>query len=225
MERLYSPIDRRWARSKGLPEWEGHREGAKKFEKFLNWCLELGIPQVSAYVLSTENLNRSKEELNRIFDIVCELLKKWLNDGELIDKYEVKVNFVGDLKKLPKRVLSLIKKMIEKTAKYSKKVLNILIAYGGKFEITQAVKGLIKKVMQTGKLQITQKDLEDNLLIPAPVDLVIRTGGHSRLSNFLLWQTSYAELYFTETLWPDFSKRELIKAINWFNSVQRKFGR
>lgn len=216
--------NRRWGMKHGLLPWKGHEKGAENFENFLNWCIELGVPRISAYVLSTENLNRSKTELHKIYDIICEFLAKWLKDGGLIDKHQVKVNFIGDLEKLPARLLILIRRMIIKTSKYSKKVLNIMLAYGSKFEITQAVKTLFLKMLKTGNIQITQKDIEKNLMVKDNIDLVIRTGGKSRLSNFLLWQAAYAEMYVTKTLWPDFSKRQLIKAIEWFGSTQRNFG-
>jgi tritrans,polycis-undecaprenyl-diphosphate synthase [geranylgeranyl-diphosphate specific] len=209
-----------------MPPWFGHRAGAKRFEEFLNWCLELNISYISAYVLSTENIqNRSKREVNEIFKICYKFLKRWEKEGTVLDKYEVKVRFCGDLGRLPPRLVKLIGRIMQKTAKYQKKVINVLIAYGGKFELTQAFKKLAEKVIQTGRIEITPKDIEQNLLVPIPVDLVIRTGGHTRLSNFLLWQTAYAEIYVTETLWPDFTKEELIKAIKWFNEQERKFGR
>ncbi len=217
--------NRRWAKSNGLPVWEGHRKGAENFEKFLNWSLELGIPRVSAYVLSTENLNRPKNELRKIYDIMCESLSKWIRDGGILDKHEVKVNFIGDLNKLPARLLRLIRRMIHKTSKYSKKILNIMVAYGSKLEITQAVKSILSNALKTGKIQITQKDIEKNLAVKDEVDLVIRTGGMSRLSNFLLWQTAYSEMYVTKTMWPDFSKTQFMKAIEWYASTQRNFGK
>ena len=217
--------NRRWAKLHGMQPWEGHRKGAENFEKFLNWSLELGVPRVSAYVLSTENLNRPKNELNKIYDIICEFLAKWIKEGGVLDKHEVKVNFIGDLDKLPAKVLRLIRRMIHKTSKYSKNILNIMIAYSSKFEITQAVKNILFKVMKTGRIQITQKDLEKNLLVKDSVDLVIRTGGLSRLSNFLLWQTAYSEIYVTKTLWPDFAKIQFMKALDWYSSVQKNFGK
>lgn len=217
--------NRRWARKHGMHPWQGHWEGAKRFEKFLEWCAELNIPCVSAYVLSTENLNRPKRELDEIFKIIYKLLKKWERKEAVLDKYEVKVRFCGDLSKLPPKLLKLMGKLMQKTAKYQKKVLNIMIAYGAKFELTQAFRKIAKKIIEKGRIEITQKDIEANLLVPVPVDLVIRTGGYSRLSNFLLWQTAYAEFYVTKTLWPDFSKKELIEAIKWFNSIEKHFGR
>lgn len=100
-----------------------------------------------------------------------------------------------------------------------------MVAYGAQFELTEAFKKIAEKMIKVGKIEITEKDIEQNLLVPVPVELVIRTGGMSRLSNFLLWQVAYAELYVTKTLWPDFSKKELIKAIRWYNKIQRNFGR
>jgi len=217
--------NRRWAEARGLQPWMGHWEGSKTLDKFLGWCLELGIPQVSAYVLSTENLNRSKKELDEIFKAAFDAFNRWEKKQSVFDKYEVNIRFVGDLSKLPPKLVRLMGKIMQKTAKYQKRVLNIMVAYGSHFELTETIKKIAKKAIKAGRVEITQKDIETNLLVPVPIDLVIRTGGFNRLSNFMLWQAAYAEIYTTNTLWPDFSKEELIKAIKWFNSVQRKFGR
>ncbi len=216
--------NRRWSKLNNLPNF-GHEEGSKTFDEFLNWCLELGVPQISAYVLSTENLNRPKAELQEIFEVGKKFVQKYLDDGKILDKYEVRIRFLGDFRKLPKDFVSLMVKLMQKTAKYRKKFVNILIGYGGKSELTQAIKKLFLQALKSGRVQITQRSLEKNLLVQQPVDLVIRTGGFSRLSNFLLWQTAYAEMFVTNTLWPDFSKRELIKALKWYNSIKRNFGK
>jgi tritrans,polycis-undecaprenyl-diphosphate synthase [geranylgeranyl-diphosphate specific] len=208
--------NRRWAKKHNLKEWQGHKKGAERLEDFLNWCLEAGIKEVSAYVLSTENLNRSKEELDHLFKLFKEMFRKLEEKENFSDRYKVRIRFVGDLKKLPKDLLETIKKVEKKTQKYDERILNILIAYGSKFEIAQAAKRCKK---------INEKELERNLLVPEPVDLVIRTGGYNRLSNLMLWQCAYAELYFTKTLWPDFSKRGFLKALKWFSSIQRNFGK
>ncbi len=218
--------NRRWARKHGLNPWEGHRYGAKKFEKFLNWCLELNIPRISVYLLSTENLNRPKREINEILKLLKLYLDKLEKEkANILDKYEVKVRFCGDLRRLPPSLVKVMKRIMKRTEKYSKKVLNLLIAYGGRFELTQVVKKLVKTAIKSGRIQITEKTIEENLLISGDVELIIRTGGMQRLSNLLLWQSAYAEIYVTKTLWPDFSRKELIKAIKWFNSVKRNFGR
>lgn len=219
--------NRRWANKHGLKVWEGHKKGAETLTQFLKWCLELGVKQVTVYGLSTENLRRSKKELKEIFKLYSYYLDKW-EKGEydgLLEKYDVRVRFIGDLNKLPKRLVRIMGKIMQKTAKHQKRLLNLLIAYGSHFEIKETVKKIVEKVIETGKIEIREKDIEKNLLVPTPLDLIIRTGGFHRLSNFLLWQAAYAELYVTKTLWPDFSKKELIKAIRWYNSVQRKFGR
>ncbi|MFZ8829901.1 MAG: polyprenyl diphosphate synthase [Candidatus Aenigmatarchaeota archaeon] len=220
--------NRRWARARGLPPWEGHKAGAEKLNEFLNWCLEMGIPQVSIYTLSTENLNRSKEELKHLFKILEEYVDGLLKDKKkfaLLEKYEVRVRFVGELNRLPKKLIKLMGKLMEKTAKYQKRVLNFLVAYGGKSEIVNAVKKLAEEVIKHGRIEITEKDIEKHLYVPQPLDLVIRTGGYQRLSNFLLWQASYAEIYVTKTLWPDFSKKEFMKALRWFSQQKRNFGK
>jgi len=218
--------NRRWARARGLQPWQGHQHGVETFEKFLNWCMELNIHQVSVYCLSTENLSRPKRELNEMFKIWNDYLEKWeRGESDLLDKYKVKVRFIGDLSKLPPKLVKLMGKVMMKTAKYQKRVLNLLIAYGGQFEMMEAIKRIAEKALKKGRVELTPKDIERNLLVPVPLDLVIRTGGRSRLSNFLIWQAAYAELYVTKILWPDFTKKELIKAIRWYSSVQKNFGR
>jgi tritrans,polycis-undecaprenyl-diphosphate synthase [geranylgeranyl-diphosphate specific] len=220
--------NRRWARARGLPPWEGHRAGAEKLNEFLNWCLELDIPQVSIYTLSTENLNRPKKELEHLLKLLEEYVDGLLNDKKkfsLLEKYEVRVRFVGELNRLPKRLIRLMGKLMEKTAKYQKRVLNFLVAYGGKSEIVAAVKKLAEEVIKHGKIEITEKDIEKHLYVPQPLDLIIRAGGYKRLSNFLLWQASYAEIYVTKTLWPDFSKKEFMKALRWYSQQKRNFGK
>ncbi|MGC8993555.1 MAG: polyprenyl diphosphate synthase [Candidatus Aenigmatarchaeota archaeon] len=220
--------NRRWAKKRGLPPWKGHEAGAKKLNEFLNWCLEVGIQNVSIYTLSTENLNRPKEELKHLFRILEEYIDGLLNNKErfaLLEKYEVKVRFVGELNRLPKKLIKLMGKLMEKTAKYQKRVLNFLVAYGGKSEIVNAIKKIAEEIVKRGKIEISEKDVEKYLYIPIPLDLVIRTGGYQRLSNFLLWQASYAEIYVTKTLWPDFSKKEFIKALKWYSRQKRNFGR
>ncbi len=112
-----------------------------------------------------------------------------------------------------------------KTVDNKHMILNLLIGYGGRLELIEAIKKVAEDAVKTGKVEITPRDVEKGLYVPTPVDLIIRTGGRSRLSNFMLWQASYAEIYVTETLWPDFSREELLKSVEWFNTIQRNFGR
>jgi undecaprenyl diphosphate synthase len=218
--------NRRWAEKHNLKPWEGHREGCKRLEDFLDWCLELNVPQVSAYVLSSENLNRTNRELLEILHLLKQFLDRMENEkASLLDKYEVRVRFCGNLRRLPPDLVNIMKRIMKKTERYSKKAINFLIAYGGRFELTEAIKKMIDMAIKSGRIQITQKTIEENLLVAGDVDLIIRTGGIYRLSNLLPWQTTYAEIYVTDILWPDFSKKELIKAIKWFNNVKRNFGK
>ena len=217
--------NRRWAAEHNLKPWEGHRYGVKTFDKFLDWCLELDIQQISAYVLSTENLNRSKREVIEILKLLKRQLDKFETErAAKIDKYEVRVRFCGDFSKLPRSLVKIMRRVMKKTEKYNKKFLNILVAYGGRYELTSAIKNLVRQSLKK-RINITEKTIEENLLISGNVDLVIRTGGMPRLSNFLPWQTTYAEIYVTKILWPDFMKKDLIKAIKWFNDMKRNFGK
>ncbi|MCX8191058.1 MAG: polyprenyl diphosphate synthase [Candidatus Aenigmarchaeota archaeon] len=220
--------NRRWAKKRNLSPWEGHRAGAKKLQEFLEWCLEAGIPTVSIYTLSTENLNRPKKELTEIFKIFEEYIDGLIDKREnfsILEKYEVKIRFVGELNSLPRPLLRAMYKVMEKTAKYQKRILNFLVAYGGKSELVNAFKKVAAEVIKKGKIEIREKDIERNLYVPTPLDLIIRTGGYQRLSNFLLWQASYAEIYVTKTLWPDFSKKEFMKILKWYSRQKRNFGR
>lgn len=215
--------NRRWSKGEKTSVAEGYAAGAEKFETFMEWCAQSGVKTVSAYVLSSDNLTRSKKELHDLFDVMCKYGERWLQPGGLIDKYEARINFSGNLKLLPLKLLKVIEKIRERTAGYTKRIVNILIAYSGKEEIADAVRGIIKNVMKKG-IRITPKAIERNLSVKTPVDLVIRTGGQSRLSNFLLWQSAYAEIYTTKTFWPDLSKREFNRALAFFASTKRNFG-
>jgi len=217
--------NRRWAAKHNLEPWEGHYHGAEKFEKFLEWCTDLNIPQVSAYVLSTENLNRPDKEVKALFDLFKKELEKMENEKiSFLDKYEIKMKFVGDLTRLPMGLRKVMGNIMKKTEKYNKRVFNLLVAYGGKFELTNAVKMIAKKAMEKGVITVSQKTIEKNLLIKDEVDLVVRTGGAQRLSNFLPWQTAYAEMIVLKKLWPDFTKKDLIRCIEEYSRRQRRFG-
>ncbi len=217
--------NRRWALRHKLKPWKGHFYGAEKFEKFLEWCTELNIPQVSAYVLSTENLNRSEREVKELLNLFKKELEKLEREKtSFLDKYEIKMKFIGNLNRLPLGLRRVMGRIMKKTEKYNKRVFNLLVAYGGKFELTQAVKKIARKAMEKGVVTISQKTIQKNLLIKDEVDLLIRTGGEFRTSNFLPWQAAYAELIILKKLWPDFTKRDLIRCIKEYNKRQRRFG-
>jgi len=222
--------NRRWARKRGLPPWYGHEQGAKKAEQVLKWCLELGIKTVSLYVLSTENLKRKPEEVAKILELVEKYLERALNE-ELFDKYKVKVKALGKIDLLPPSLQEKIKALEKKTANYSNHYLNICIAYGGRREIVDAVKKICRDVLE-GKIKLEQINEElvkkylytSHLPNPEP-DLVIRTSGEARISNFLLYQVAYSELLFLDVYWPDFRKIDLLRAIRIYQQRNRRFGR
>jgi len=217
--------NRRWALKNSLKPWKGHYAGAEKFEKFLEWCTELNIPQVSAYVLSSENLDRPEREVKELLKLFKKELERMeTNKMSFLQKYQIKIKFIGDLSRLPLSLRTVMARIMEKTSKYNKRVFNLLVAYGGKFELTRAARLIAKKAMERGVITITQKTIEKNLMIKDDIDLVIRTGGQQRLSNFLPWQTSYAEMIVLKKFWPDFTKRDLIKCIEEYSRRQRRFG-
>ncbi len=217
--------NRRWASEHNLKPWEGHKYGAQTLDKFLDWCIELNVEQVSAYVLSSENLNRPRREVIELLRLLKHELDRFETErAAKIDKYEIKVRFCGDFSRLPNSLVKIMERIMNRTEKYNKKFLNILIAYGGRYELTSVIKNLVAEAVRK-RVKITEKTIEENLLISGDVDLVIRTGGMSRLSNFMPWQTTYSEFYVTKVLWPDFTKKDLIKAIKWFSETKRNFGK
>jgi tritrans,polycis-undecaprenyl-diphosphate synthase [geranylgeranyl-diphosphate specific] len=217
--------NRRWAIENKLKPWKGHSFGAEKFEKFIEWCVELEIPQVSAYVLSTENLNRSKREVDALLDLFQKELEKLETEKRsFLDKYEIRMMFIGDLTKLPKGLRRVMGRIMDMTGKYNKRVFNLMVAYGGKFELTNAVKKIARKAIKTGIVTVTEKTIKENLLVKDDIDLLIRTGGEKRLSNFMPIQAAYAELIVLRKLWPDITKNDLKRCIREYTRRQRRFG-
>jgi len=217
--------NRRWGLRHKMEAWRGHYYGAEKFENFLEWCADLNIPQVSAYVLSTENLNRPEKEVKELLKLFQRELEKL--EGEkrsFLDKYEIRMKFIGDLSRLPAPLRKVMGRIMHRTEKYNKRVFNLLVAYGGKFELTRAVKMIAKKAMEKGVFTVTQKTIEKNLLVKDDVDLLIRTGAEQRLSNFMPWQTAYAEMIVLRKCWPDFTRQDLVRCVKEYSRRQRKFG-
>lgn len=221
--------NRRWAKRKGLPPWMGHKEGAKKVRETLRWLLDCGIKIVTLYVLSTENLKRNPVELENLFNVFREYLKDALNDNTF-ERYGVKFKAIGELSLIPEDIRILIKKLEEKTSRYDNFYLNVAMAYGGRIEIINAVKNIVKDVLDE-KLsvnEINEKVFEKYLFTshlpnPSP-DIIIRTSGEERLSNFLLWQSAYSELCFVDVYWPDFRKIDLWRAIRIYQRRKRRYG-
>ncbi|MBI4036153.1 di-trans,poly-cis-decaprenylcistransferase [Candidatus Daviesbacteria bacterium] len=215
--------NRRWARTKGAPDIKGHEQGAETLEKVVDAAEEVGIKTITVYALSTENIKeRAKREVIGLFDIFRKgyhsRLKKMMKKG-------VRVTILGELEGLPRTIKVIIDKIRKTYIKNESIKLNIALNYGGKRELVKAIKDIVKTGIELDKINeaIVEKHLYTNGQ-PDP-ELVIRTGGRSRLSNFLLWQTAYSEVYFTKTLWPDFDASELKKAILWYQTQKRNFGK
>jgi len=215
--------NRRWAAKKGLTVNQGHEAGAKNLERIVEHCLELGVKTLTVYTLSTENWRkRAKEEVKGIFDLLVRIVKE---KKEEYAKKGIRVAILGDFQAFPRKVVRAIKEILSIVKKHERIKVNLALNYGGRDEILRAVKKVIAEGIPPEKL--TEETFSKFLYTngePDP-DLIIRTGGELRLSNFLLWQMSYSELYFTDILWPDFTPEELDKAIADYQKRQRRFGK
>lgn len=216
----------RWASGRGLPRVEGHREGSNAIKRLLDTSLEIGLKVISLYAFSTENWKRPPSEIHSIYSLLEEFIDKELDD---IHRKGVKIIHSGSRDKIPKNSLKKVDLAIEQTQKNKSIIVNFCLNYGSHAEIVHSVNEVLKERSNKEKpldTKIKEKDIENHLYtyhLP-DVDLLIRTGGEKRLSNFLLWQSAYAELYFTDVLWPDFDKDSLHTALDWFKSRVRKFG-
>ena len=219
--------NRRFAWKSNFATGIGHRIGKEKLEKVLDWTLEIGIPWLTVYALSTENLNRPEEELKTLFKLYNEGLRDIADDPRIHDN-KVRVQVIGRRELLPKLVNDAIDYAEQKTADYDKFVFTVCLAYGSREEMIDAIRSLASE-HASGKLkleEIDEKAVSKRLYtgdMPDP-DLVIRTSGEERISNFLLWQMAYSELYFSDVFWPSFQKKDLFKAIRTFQERRRRFG-
>ena len=211
--------NRRYAKKLGIPQFKGHEKGFAKIKEVLEWSMELGIKEVTLYCFSTENFKRDKKEVDYLFDLFRNKIGDFKKD-KLIHDNKVKICVVGRVSMFPEDMQKQMNEIMEMTKDYSDYRLNLALAYGGRGEIVDAVKKLIAK----GVKEIDEDEMKENLYLSDDVDLMIRPGGEHRLSNFLLWQSSYAELYFSDKLWPEFSKEELVKAVEWFKERKRRYG-
>lgn len=215
--------NRRWARTHNLPDIKGHEKGAEVLEKTVEAAGKMGVKNITVYALSTENIKeRAKREVLGLFNLIRKgyhsRLKKMMQKG-------VSITILGEIEGLPKTIKKIINQIKKTYIKNESIKLNIALNYGGKKELVKAIKEIVKQGIDIKRIneQLVEKHLYTNGQ-PNP-ELVIRTGGRSRLSNFLLWQTAYSEFYFTRVLWPDFGKDELKKAITWYQTQKRNFGK
>ena len=210
----------RWAKKRSLPRTAGHVAGAKTFKNIALYCNKIGLKYLTVYAFSTENWKRPEDEVKGIMN----LLRDYLKDAENFKDENIKVNFIGDRTPLAEDIKELMKKNEEGSKNATGLTLNIAINYGGRDEITNAVKKIVNSGVKAE--DITEDLISQNLYtydIPDP-DFIIRPSGEYRLSNYLIWQSAYSEYWFSDILWPDFTPRHLEKAINDYNHRNRRFG-
>ena len=210
----------RWAKKRGMPREYGHKAGAKVFEKIMDYCGEVGIQAATFYVFSTENWKRSEQEVNALM----KLLDEYLDECEkqiLKKEKDARFIFLGDKSVFSDSLREKMEK-VERISSSNSKIVNLAINYGGRSELVNAFNTLVK----SGKDVITENDITEATYTAASpeLDMIVRTGGDLRISNFLLWQAAYAEFYFTDKLWPDFTTKDVDEAINEFKRRQRRFG-
>ena len=216
----------RWAKQRGLPRIEGHRRGANVLKEMLRYCKDLGIKTLTAYAFSTENWGRPTVEVNFLMSLFEILLQRELKEME---EEEVCINFIGDLTPLPTSLQQEISRSIERTKDNQGVFFNVAINYGSRHEMINACRAIARKVQQ-GELSadaIDDQTISQHLYTSASPDpdLLIRTSGEMRLSNFMLWQLAYTEIYITDTLWPDFNNEQFNRAILSFQQRDRRFGK
>lgn len=216
----------RWAKKRGLPRVAGHKRGVDTVREIVEACSEIGVKYLTLYTFSTENWKRPKDEVSTLMRLLLNSLKDRVNE---LNDNDIRLTTIGDMSSLPTAVQKQLYADIERTKNNKKMILNLALSYSGRWELLEAIKEIASAASQ-GQIKID--DITENLVskkltthnIPDP-DLVIRTSGEFRVSNFLLWQIAYSEFIITETLWPDFSRKDLYEAIQLFQKRERRFGK
>lgn len=214
----------RWATERGKPRSFGHAAGTDTIRQITADCVRLGVKYLTLYAFSTENWNRPPEEVAALMDLVLTQLTT-----ELFDKNNVRFRVIGDYSRMPEAVRNRLRETEEHTASYDRMTVIVALSYSSRWEITNATKLIAQKVKEgtIGVDDINENTLSEHLntsFMPDP-DLLIRTGGEQRISNYLLWQIAYSELYFTPVYWPDFCMDDLVKAVEYYQTRQRRFGK
>lgn len=218
--------NRRYAKKLGMQPWKGHEFGLRKLEELFDWCQDLGIKELTLYSFSAENFRRAKREINCLFSLFRQEFNK-MKQKNGIFRNKIRINVIGRLNMFPEYIREAMLDVMEKTKNHNKLIVNFAMAYGGRQEITDAVKNIAENVKK-GRIRvenINEELITNNLYLKSEPDLVIRPGGEKRISNFLLWQSSYSEFFFTDKLWPEFTKQDLIKCIEEFERRERRFGK
>lgn len=215
--------NRRWAKQRFMPTALGHAAGAKRVREIVKACTDMGIPHLSVFAFSTENWKRPEEEVAGLMGLFMSYLKNEVND---MNANGVRLRIVGDVSRFDDKLQSLIAKAQVDTANNNRITLTVAANYGGRWDMLQATRAWQKSHPGQDLNQMSEEDLALYLSTAhsPEVDLLIRTGGESRISNFMLWQSAYAEMFFTDDLWPEFSPQRLQQAVEWFAKRDRRFG-
>ena len=208
----------RWAKEKGLPRNAGHQAGVETVRRITAECVRMGVKYLTLYTFSTENWNRPADEVSALMGLVLSSL-----EDEIFMKYNVRFRVIGDMKRLPDDVQQKLQETMDHTAQNTTMTMVVALSYSSRWEIAEAVRQIVAEAPQEITEETVAQHLQTNFM-PDP-DLLIRTGGELRISNYLLWQIAYSELYFCDTYWPDFSEDDLHKAVESFQSRQRRFGK
>ena len=208
----------RWATEKGLPRNAGHQAGVETVRRITAECVRMGVKYLTLYTFSTENWNRPADEVSALMGLVLSSL-----EDEIFMKHNVRFRVIGDLKRLPDDVQQKLQETMDHTAENDAMTMVVALSYSSRWEIAEAVRQIVAQAPQDITEETVAQHLQTNFM-PDP-DLLIRTGGELRISNYLLWQIAYSELYFCDTYWPDFSEDDLHKAVESFQSRQRRFGK
>jgi len=216
----------RWAKKRLMPRIKGHEQGSQSVISAIKSCKKFGVEYLTLYAFSIENWSRPKDEISGLMKLLLRFVDKYEKE---LHKNKVRLRVLGRIEDMPANVRSVLERVIEDTSCYTEYNLNLALSYGGRTEIVYAAKKIANKVL-SGDLNmddIDEKVFADNLYLPGipDPDLMIRTSGEMRISNFLLWQLSYAELYITDVLWPDFSEKEFYAALVEYNNRDRRFGK
>lgn len=213
--------NRRYAKKLLREPWKGHDSGAEKVEKLLDWCKELGVSELTLYTFSMQNFKRDKKEIDYLMDLFCRFFEK-KETKEKIAQNKIKITFIGRTHLLPEKVQQIIYDLQKETKDYSAFQVNFAMAYGGREEIVDGV----NKILKEGKVsQVNEESFSQYLQLRSQPDLIIRTGGERRTSNFLVWQSWYSEWFFLDKYWPEFEKEDLLKVLADFSQRERRFGR
>ena len=214
--------NRRYAKQHGMPTFRGHEKGFEKVREALAWSMEAGVKALTLYCFSTENFNRSPKEINFLFQLFRRKIGEFIADQHLKER-GIRIRIIGRLHLFPKDIREEMHKVMGQTKENNAFTLNLAMGYGSRAELMDAFSSLAEK--EISQKELTERMVTDALSLPQEVDLFIRPGGEKRLSNFLLWQSSYAELIFLDTLWPEFTKEDFQRCLDEYAGRERRFGK